>query len=139
MKLNANYIQFSPSIIFSIINSQWKLFLHLPMKLIPKKIQNYTSNSYVLVFLISVILFFFLQFGINWSTCQVFILLFCETLFILSTFKKRFMSTKSYSIKVILIKITVIQSFSSLLLCKILNINVGNYCSKIVGCYLLIV
>jgi len=40
MKLNANYIQFSLSFIFSITNSQRKLFLHLPIKLILKKIQK---------------------------------------------------------------------------------------------------
>jgi len=40
IKLNANYFQFSLSFIFSITNGQWKLFLHLPIKLFPKKTQK---------------------------------------------------------------------------------------------------
>jgi len=57
MQITFNYISLSS--IFSITSSQWKLFLHLPIKLIPKKTQkNYTLNSYVLFFLISVIWFF---------------------------------------------------------------------------------
>ena len=40
MKLNENYIKFYLSSIFFITNSQWKLFLHLPIKLISKKTQK---------------------------------------------------------------------------------------------------
>jgi len=39
-KLNAKCIQFALFFIFSIINNQWKLFLHLPMKLISKITQK---------------------------------------------------------------------------------------------------
>jgi len=39
-KLNANYIQFALPFIFSIINNQRKLFLHLPIKLISKITQK---------------------------------------------------------------------------------------------------
>jgi len=40
MQIIFNFLSLSLSPIFSIINSQWKLFLHIPMKLISKKTQK---------------------------------------------------------------------------------------------------
>jgi hypothetical protein len=50
------------SLLFPIVNNQLIFFLHFPIKLFKKNTKNHTSNYHILLFLISVNIFFYLHF-----------------------------------------------------------------------------